>query len=120
MICDQLSPPDFLPTHETPHSRRRVANGGAGLNSFVGTSQTGFIGAAASAAAEAYYSTFLHELTHFTGHETRCNPRFGQRVGDGLRHEAACRRAWRSVPVRRSWNFSRAARRRVASGGIET
>jgi antirestriction protein ArdC len=79
-----------------------------------------FIGTAGSAAAEAYHSTLLHELAHFTGHETRCNRRFGQRVGDGLRDEAACRRAWRSVPVRRSWNFSRAARCRVASGGIET
>ena len=41
-----------------------------------------FIGTATSTAAEAYYSTLLHELTHFAGHETRCNRQFGKRFGD--------------------------------------
>jgi hypothetical protein len=48
MVCDQLSPSDFLPTHETSHSRRHITNSVAGLNGFVGTRQPGFplIGAA--------------------------------------------------------------------------
>lgn len=33
-------------------------------------------------APEAYYSTLLHELTHATGHESRCNRQFGTRFGD--------------------------------------
>ena len=33
-------------------------------------------------AAEAYYSTKLHELTHWTGIESRCNRQFGKRFGD--------------------------------------
>ena len=41
-----------------------------------------FIGSATSAPAEAYYSTLLHELTHFAGHESRCNRRLGKRFGD--------------------------------------
>lgn len=41
-----------------------------------------FIGTATSTAAEAYYSTLLHELTHFTSHETRCNRQLGKRFGD--------------------------------------
>ena len=41
-----------------------------------------FIGTATSTAAEAYYSTKLHELTHWTGIESRCNRQFGKRFGD--------------------------------------
>ena len=41
-----------------------------------------FIGSATSTPAEAYYSTLLHELTHFTGHETRCNRQFAKQFGD--------------------------------------
>jgi antirestriction protein ArdC len=41
-----------------------------------------FIGTATSTAAEAYYSTKLHELTHWTGTESRCNRQFGKRFGD--------------------------------------
>jgi antirestriction protein ArdC len=29
-----------------------------------------------------FYSTALHELTHWTGHEKRCNREFGKRFGD--------------------------------------
>lgn len=29
-----------------------------------------------------YYSTLLHELTHYTGHESRCNRQFGNKFGD--------------------------------------
>jgi len=29
-----------------------------------------------------YYATALHELTHWTGHESRCARQFGQRFGD--------------------------------------
>lgn len=32
--------------------------------------------------AEDYYSTAVHELTHWTGHETRLNRVFGKRFGD--------------------------------------
>jgi antirestriction protein ArdC len=31
---------------------------------------------------EAFYATLLHELTHWTGHESRCNREFGKRFGD--------------------------------------
>jgi antirestriction protein ArdC len=41
-----------------------------------------FIGTATSTAAEAYYSTELHELTHWTSAETRCNRELGKRFGD--------------------------------------
>jgi antirestriction protein ArdC len=41
-----------------------------------------FIGTATSSPAETYYSTLLHELTHWTGHETRCNRQLGKRFGD--------------------------------------
>ena len=41
-----------------------------------------FIGTATSTAAEAYASTKLHELTHWTGIESRCNRQFGKRFGD--------------------------------------
>ncbi len=33
-------------------------------------------------AASDYYSTALHELTHWTGHASRCGREFGQRFGD--------------------------------------
>lgn len=35
-----------------------------------------------STATEAYLSTKFHELIHWTGAESRCNRRFGQRFGD--------------------------------------
>jgi antirestriction protein ArdC len=41
-----------------------------------------FIGSLTSTPAEAYYSTLLHELTHWTGAETRCNRQLGKRFGD--------------------------------------
>jgi antirestriction protein ArdC len=41
-----------------------------------------FTGTATSSAAEAYYATKLHELTHWTGIESRCNRQFGKRFGD--------------------------------------
>jgi antirestriction protein ArdC len=41
-----------------------------------------FIGSPTSTPAEAYYSTLLHELVHFTSHETRCNRQLGKRFGD--------------------------------------
>ena len=41
-----------------------------------------FIGTATSSPAETYYSTLLHELSHWTGHETRCNRQLGKRFGD--------------------------------------
>lgn len=31
---------------------------------------------------ENYYATALHELTHWTGHESRLNRQFGKRFGD--------------------------------------
>lgn len=34
-----------------------------------------------STATEAYYSTLLHELTHWTGHKTRCDRQLGNKFG---------------------------------------
>ena len=41
-----------------------------------------FIGTKTSTPAESYYSTLLHELTHWTSHEHRCNRQLGKRFGD--------------------------------------
>lgn len=41
-----------------------------------------FVGTTTSSPAEAYYSTKLHELTHWTGIEARCNRQLGRRFGD--------------------------------------
>lgn len=41
-----------------------------------------FVGTATSTAQEAYYSTLLHELTHWTVPEHRCNRALGKRFGD--------------------------------------
>ena len=41
-----------------------------------------FIGTATSTAAEAYVSTKLHELTHWTSAPARCNRELGKRFGD--------------------------------------
>lgn len=41
-----------------------------------------FVGTATSTAQESYYSTLLHELTHWSAPEQRCNRTFGKRFGD--------------------------------------
>jgi len=41
-----------------------------------------FVGSATSNPAESYYSTLLHELTHWTSAEARCNRQLGRRFGD--------------------------------------
>jgi antirestriction protein ArdC len=41
-----------------------------------------FIGSPTSSPAESYYSTLLHELTHWTSMESRCNRQLGKRFGD--------------------------------------
>lgn len=41
-----------------------------------------FIGTPTSTPAESYYSTLLHELTHWTSAESRCNRQLGKRFGD--------------------------------------
>ena len=41
-----------------------------------------FIGTATSTPTEAYFSVLLHELTHWTSRETRCNRQLGKRFGD--------------------------------------
>lgn len=41
-----------------------------------------FIDTGGSTATEAYYSTLLHELTHWSGAEHRLNRQFGERFGD--------------------------------------
>ncbi|MCW2283794.1 antirestriction protein ArdC [Rhodoblastus acidophilus] len=41
-----------------------------------------FNGTATSSPAESYYSTLLHELTHWTSAPTRCNRELGRRFGD--------------------------------------
>jgi antirestriction protein ArdC len=40
-----------------------------------------FVGSATSTSAEAYYGTMLHELTHWSGHSSRCNRQLGNRFG---------------------------------------
>jgi len=42
-----------------------------------------FLGSDTSTPTEAYYGTLLHELTHWTGHKSRCEREFGKRFGDG-------------------------------------
>ena len=37
---------------------------------------------ATSSATEGWYSTLLHELTHWSGHESRLAREFGKRFGD--------------------------------------
>jgi antirestriction protein ArdC len=44
--------------------------------------RTSFVGTATSTAQESYYSTLLHELTHWTSSEQRCNRTLGKRFGD--------------------------------------
>lgn len=41
-----------------------------------------FIATADTSATENYYGTLLHELTHWTGHASRCAREFGKRFGD--------------------------------------
>ena len=41
-----------------------------------------FVGTKTSTATEGWYSTLLHELTHWSGAETRCARTFGERFGD--------------------------------------
>ncbi len=41
-----------------------------------------FLGTKTSSPTEAYYGTMLHELTHWTGHKSRCAREFGKRFGD--------------------------------------
>jgi len=41
-----------------------------------------FMGTETSTATECYYSTLLHELTHWTGSAKRCDRQFGKRFGD--------------------------------------
>lgn len=41
-----------------------------------------FVGSATSNPTEAFYSTLLHELTHWTAPEARCNRELGKRFGD--------------------------------------
>lgn len=41
-----------------------------------------FIGTTTSTPQEAYYSTLLHELTHWTSHTDRCDRQLGKRFGD--------------------------------------
>ncbi len=41
-----------------------------------------FLGTETSTATESYYATLLHELTHWTGHDRRCDRQFGKRFGD--------------------------------------
>lgn len=41
-----------------------------------------FVGTSTSSPADSYYSTLLHELTHWTSHKDRCNRQLGKRFGD--------------------------------------
>ncbi len=44
--------------------------------------QEAFLGTATSTAQESYYSTLLHELTHWTSATHRCDRQLGKRFGD--------------------------------------
>jgi antirestriction protein ArdC len=44
--------------------------------------ETRFQGSDTSSVTESYYATLLHELTHWSGHERRCDREFGKRFGD--------------------------------------
>ncbi len=41
-----------------------------------------FVGTPTISPVEAYYATVFHELTHWAGHESRCNRQLGRRFGD--------------------------------------
>lgn len=41
-----------------------------------------FLGSDTSTATETFYSTLLHELCHWSGHESRCARQMGKRFGD--------------------------------------
>ena len=41
-----------------------------------------FVGTPTISPAEAYYATAFHELTHWSGHERRCNRQLSRRFGD--------------------------------------
>ena len=41
-----------------------------------------FVGSSTSSATESFYSTLLHELTHWTGHPARLNRELKNRFGD--------------------------------------
>ncbi len=40
-----------------------------------------FVGTETSSPTESYYTVLFHELTHWSGHETRCNRQLGKRFG---------------------------------------
>lgn len=40
-----------------------------------------FVGTTTSSPTESYYATAFHELTHWTGHESRCGRQLGKRFG---------------------------------------
>jgi len=44
--------------------------------------RSAFVGTSSSSPTEAYYATLLHELTHWSGHESRLNRDFSGRFGD--------------------------------------
>lgn len=51
-------------------------------NSIQMPEPSSFIGSPTSTPQEAFYSTLLHELTHWTSHPTRCDRQLGKRFGD--------------------------------------
>jgi antirestriction protein ArdC len=73
---------------QTPSPRRAHTHGGSrafyrpSTDSIHLPPREAFIGTATSSPAETYYSTLLHELVHYSGHETRCNRQLGKRFGD--------------------------------------
>jgi antirestriction protein ArdC len=49
---------------------------------FIGMPElSSFTATATGTATENMYGTLLHELTHWTGHKSRCNREFGKRFG---------------------------------------
>ncbi len=63
-------------------SGARIQHGGSKAYYQPGTDAIQLPARAAFATAANYYATALHELTHWTGHASRCNRQLGQRFGD--------------------------------------
>ncbi|MDR3487478.1 MAG: zincin-like metallopeptidase domain-containing protein [Bradyrhizobium sp.] len=87
--------PQPIPTSPIDEAETFIAATGAsivhgGLKAFYRRStdsihippREAFTGTETSSPAQSYYSVLLHELTHWTSHESRCNRQLGKRFGD--------------------------------------
>ena len=91
-LPDEAPAPEFPPLEATERfvagSGARVISGGSrafyrpSTDTIHLPARSDFVGSLTSTPAETYYSTLLHELTHWTGTEARCHRDFGKRFGD--------------------------------------